>query len=126
MLRVCTQAAVAIALACSLEKSAGYTSGPAGRRERDPVAITAVASPRTWHVTPEMLNGLPPDVQVRTISKAAAKAEPGDTVVIHSGTYRETVTIERSGTKDRPIRFEAARGEVAVVTGADAIQQWNK
>ena len=74
----------------------------------------------------EVLNGLPPNVQVRTISKAAASAGPGDTVVIHSGVYRETVTIERSGTKDSPIRFETAPGEVAVVTGADAIARWKR
>jgi hypothetical protein len=57
--------------------------------------------------------------QVRTISEAASKVEPGDTVVIHSGVYRETVTIEKSGTQERPIRFEAAPGENVVITGIE-------
>ena len=80
----------------------------------------------TWHVAPEELKGIPPAIQLRTISAAAAKAEPGDTVVIHSGVYREAVTVEASGTKDKPIRFEAAPGENVVVTGADAIPNWKK
>jgi nitrous oxidase accessory protein NosD len=81
---------------------------------------------RTWHVAPENLAGLPTDAQVRTISEAAAKAEPGDTVVIHGGVYRETVAVERSGTRDRPICFRAAPGENVVITGTDAIREWVK
>jgi hypothetical protein len=83
-------------------------------------------SPRTWHVAPRELAGLPPDAQVRTISEAATKAEAGDTVVIHDGIYRESVTVERSGTEEKPIRFQAARGENVVVTGADEIREWTK
>jgi hypothetical protein len=44
--------------------------------------------------------------------------------VIHGGIYRETVTVDRSGTKARPIRFEAAPGERVIVTGADEIREW--
>jgi Right handed beta helix region len=86
----------------------------------------AVAGPRMWHVAPGPLAGLPADDQVRTISEAAAKAGPGDTVVIHGGVYREAVTVENSGTEERPIRFRAADGENVVVTGADAIREWVK
>ncbi|MBN2583690.1 MAG: right-handed parallel beta-helix repeat-containing protein [Planctomycetes bacterium] len=81
---------------------------------------------RTWHVAPAELSGLPAEVQCRTISEAAAKAEAGDVVVIHDGVYRETVTVARSGTPDKPIRFEAAPGEHVVVTGADELRQWRK
>jgi hypothetical protein len=45
-----------------------------------------------------------------TISAAAARVEPGDTVVIHGGVYRETVKVERSGTAGAPITFETAFG----------------
>jgi hypothetical protein len=81
---------------------------------------------RTWHVAPQELAGLPPAIQVRTIAEAAAKAEPGDTVVIHGGIYRETVTVDKSGTEEKPIRFHAAPGENVVITGADAIREWRK
>ena len=46
--------------------------------------------------------------------------------MIHSGVYREAVTVEASGTKDKPIRFEAAPGENVVITGADVIRSWKK
>ena len=58
----------------------------------------SVITSRTWHVAPKELTGLPAAAQVRTISEAATKAGPGDTVVIHDGIYRETVTVEKSGT----------------------------
>ncbi len=89
-------------------------------------AEAAVAGPRIWHVAPAKLAGLPSEAQVRTISEAATKAGPGDTVVIHGGVYRESVTVENSGTEDRPIRFLAAAGENVVITGADAIREWAK
>lgn len=56
---------------------------------------------------------------LRTIGRAAADVEPGDVVRIRAGTYREQVVIKRSGTSDRPIRFEAAAGADVVVSGAD-------
>ena len=91
-----------------------------------PDAPTANTAPRTWHVAPEELKGISPANQLRTIAEVAAKAEPGDLVVIHSGVYREAVTVEASGTKEKPIRFEAAPGENVVITGADAIRNWKK
>ncbi len=81
---------------------------------------------RTWHVAPAELTGLPSAAQFRTISEAATKAGRGDTVVIHSGIYRETVTVEQSGTNGEPIIFQAAPGENVVVTGADVIRSWKK
>ena len=86
----------------------------------------SVLAPRTWHVAPKELIGLPPYVQVRTISEAATKAKPGDTIMIHDGIYRETVTVEKSGTAEKPIRFRAAPGENVIITGADAIREWRK
>jgi parallel beta-helix repeat protein len=45
-----------------------------------------------------------------TISSAAAKVEAGQTVQVASGTYRESVSIQRPGTAAAPIAFVAARG----------------
>jgi hypothetical protein len=81
---------------------------------------------RTLHVSPQPLANVPATQQFRTISEAAKIVVPGDLVKIHSGIYRETVRIEKSGTKERPIRFEAANAASVVVTGADRITDWQK
>jgi hypothetical protein len=62
---------------------------------------------KTWHVSGETLAGIEQDEQVRTIGRATAIAEPGDTVIIHSGLYRESVVIEKSGLPDSPITFKS-------------------
>ena len=43
-----------------------------------------------------------------SIDAAVAVAEPGDTVRVMPGLYRETVVVRRGGTKDRPIVIESA------------------
>ena len=91
------------------------------------LSVSAMASGsvgRVWHVSQAVLPGVDEPDQMRTISEAAQRVGPGDTVVIHSGTYREAVTVEQSGTADQPIRFVAAPGDRVVVTGADLITQW--
>lgn len=62
----------------------------------------------------------------RTISRAAGLVQSGDLVRIHSGVYREKITIAQSGTKEQPIRFEAAPGATVVVTGADELTGWSQ
>jgi hypothetical protein len=116
-------AAVVVAVAAAVTSASSRRGGAI-----EPTAGTpsTAKSPRTWHVAPGGLAGLPADARVRTISEAAAKAEPGDTVLIHGGVYRETVTVERSGTEERPILFRAAPGENVIVTGADEIREWRK
>lgn len=61
-----------------------------------------------------------------TINRAAQLVQPGDLVEIHSGVYREKITISQSGTKEQPIRFEAAPGATVVITGADPLTNWSK
>jgi hypothetical protein len=65
-------------------------------------------------------------MQMRSISEAAKRVEPGDTVFIHAGVYRESVTVDKSGTPERPIRFVAAPGEHVTITGADELAQWQR
>ena len=45
-----------------------------------------------------------------TIAKAAAAANPGDTVKIGPGVYREQITFTRSGKEGAPITFAGTRG----------------
>ena len=56
-----------------------------------------------------------------TIQKAADIAQPGDTIIIHKGTYRETVTPKNNGTAVNPITYRAADGENVVVSALDKI-----
>ena len=63
---------------------------------------------------------------LRTIGQAAALVQPGDVVTIHSGIYREQVAIKQSGTREQPIRFDAAPGAQVVVTGAELLKGWIK
>lgn len=91
------------------------------------VAAVALAAPsasgqgRIWHVAQRDLPGVPKESILASISEAARRVEPGDTVLIYSGVYREAVVVERGGTPERPIRFVAAPGEHVVVTGADRL-----
>jgi parallel beta-helix repeat protein len=60
----------------------------------------------------------------KSISKAAQTLQPGDTVVIHAGTYREHVRPARGGTQSQPIAYAAAEGEHVVISGADVVTGW--
>ena len=77
---------------------------------------------KTWHISQTHL----PDVadQHVSIGEVVPLLVPGDTVVVHSGVYREKVIIDTNGLPDKPIRFEAAIGARVVVTGADIVTDW--
>jgi parallel beta helix pectate lyase-like protein len=62
----------------------------------------------------------------KTISRAAEKAGPGDTVVIRDGIYRERVAVNRSGAAEAPISFDAAPGAHAELSGADRLTGWQE
>ena len=58
----------------------------------------------------------------KTISAAAAIAQPGDTVTVHEGIYREWINPPRGGESDaKRIVYQAAPGEQVVVTGAEVV-----
>jgi parallel beta-helix repeat protein len=89
-------------------------------------AAGSPASARFWTVAPKEIPAIASDEQVRTIAEAASRAQPGDTVVIHAGVYRESVRIDRSGSQDQPITIRAAEGQTVILTGADRITDWTK
>jgi len=90
------------------------------------LSFCAVTNGKTWHVSGETLTGIERKQQLRTISRAAELAGPGDTVIIHSGIYREAVVIEKSGLPDNPITFQAAPGAGVIMTGADRVSEWTE
>lgn len=60
----------------------------------------------------------------RSIGAAARVAQPGDSILVHDGIYRETVSPPRGGTADRPITYAAAPGSQPIITGSDPVSGW--
>ena len=64
---------------------------------------------------------------LKTISAAAQAAQPGDTITVHAGTYRERVTPPRGGESDQKrIVYQAAPGEKVIIKGSETIKGWQK
>ena len=62
-----------------------------------------------------------------TIGRAATIAQPGDTVVVHAGVYREWVRPRHSGLSDRRrITYTAAAGEHVTIKGSEAVAGWQQ
>jgi hypothetical protein len=61
-----------------------------------------------------------------TIQQAATVAEPGDTVDIVAGTYREEVIPAHSGTATAPITYQAYNNGNVVVSGANLVSGWTQ
>jgi alpha-L-arabinofuranosidase len=64
---------------------------------------------------------------LRTVQRAANLAQPGDTITVHAGTYRERVNPPRGGTSDRQrIVYRAAPGAHVELKGSELIKGWVK
>ena len=62
---------------------------------------------------------------LRTIQAAADKAQPGDTITVHTGVYRERVNPPRGGTSDaQRITYQAADGEAVIIKGSEVVTGW--
>ena len=63
----------------------------------------------------------------RTISAAAKIAQPGDTITVHAGVYRERIDPPRGGLSDtKRITYQAASGEKITIKGSEVITGWQK
>ncbi len=64
---------------------------------------------------------------LRTIQRAADLAQPGDTITVHEGVYRERVNPPRGGESDqRRVVYQAAKGERVEITGSEVVTGWTK
>jgi len=64
---------------------------------------------------------------LRTIQRAAELAQPGDTITVHAGVYRERINPPRGGTSDRRrIVYRAAPGEAVAIKGSEVVNTWTK
>ncbi len=62
-----------------------------------------------------------------TISAAARVAQPGDTITVHAGTYRERIAPPRGGLSDsKRIVYRAAPGERVLLKGSEIVRGWKK
>lgn len=62
-----------------------------------------------------------------TINHAAQIADEGDTVIVHEGVYRETVSPARGARNEFcRITYEAAEGEKAVIKGSEIVAGWGR
>ena len=63
----------------------------------------------------------------RTIQHAADLAQPGDTITVHTGVYRERINPPRGGASDTArIVYQAAPGEKVEIKGSEVLTGWTK
>ena len=93
------------------------------------IFTTSHSIAREIHVSPDGSDSATgtQSAPLQTISQAAAAAQPGDTVTVHKGTYREWVNPIRGGVSDeKRIVYRAAPGERVVIKGSEEISGWKK
>ncbi|MFB6271536.1 MAG: right-handed parallel beta-helix repeat-containing protein [Salinibacter sp.] len=96
------------------------------------VAQACLAGPlqaREYHVSVEGSNAYDgtQEKPLRTISAAAERAQPGDIVIVHEGTYRERIDPPRGGTSDQQrIVYRAARDAKVVIKGSEVVEDWQR
>ncbi|WP_024747035.1 right-handed parallel beta-helix repeat-containing protein [Levilactobacillus namurensis] len=62
-----------------------------------------------------------------SINRAAQVAQPGDTVLVHAGTYREWVDPKRGGLDDQHrITYQAVAGEHVILKGSEVVCDWQQ
>ncbi len=91
------------------------------------IMLTAQAGARDWHVSTRGSDanaGTRAGTALQTIQAAVDQAMPGDTVVVHAGTYRETVAFSRNGTAKAPITIKPYRQGRVIISGCDPVSGW--
>ena len=91
------------------------------------VTIGALEYPNVYYVDPrhpaaadEPAWGYP-GVPLATLAKACAIAQPGETIVLCAGVYREVLAPANDG-----VTIRAMKGEKVTISGADLIEGWKR
>jgi alpha-N-arabinofuranosidase len=64
---------------------------------------------------------------LKTISAAAALAQPGDVITVREGVYRERIDPPRGGESDsKRIVYQAAPGAKVAIKGSEIVKGWEK
>jgi hypothetical protein len=98
---------------------------PAIGAGKDGVTIGALEYPNVYYVDPrhpaasdEPAWGYP-GVPLASLAKACAIAQPGETILLRGGVYREVVAPKNDG-----VTVRAMKGEKVTISGADLIEGW--
>lgn len=83
--------------------------------------LPAIAAAETFHVSPQGNDAAAGTAAApfRTVQRGAEAAQPGDTVLVAPGIYRERVSPPRGGADGKPIVFRSAERHKAVIKGSD-------
>jgi alpha-L-arabinofuranosidase len=112
------------------DQTGANASGNASAAALPAAPAQAAAQPQTYYVsvTTGTLTGTGTEASpFQSIGAAAAIAQPGDTVVVHGGVYRERVKPVNGGTSDTArITYQAVPGETPIVTGSNPVTGWTK
>jgi hypothetical protein len=91
------------------------------------VTIGALEYPNVYYVDPrhpaaadEPAWGYPA-VPLASLAKTCAVAEPGETIVLRGGVYREILAPKNDG-----VTVRAMKGEKVTISGADLIEGWKR
>ena len=100
---------------------------PAAGAGKDGVTIGALEYPNVYYVDPrhpaatdEPAWGYPA-VPLASLAKAGAIAQPGETMVLRGGVYREVLAPANDG-----VTVRAMKGEKVTISGADLIEGWKR
>ncbi len=89
------------------------------------IGITSVCVAKTLQVNPAIRSGY------TTIGSALREVQTGDTLVLATGVYRESIDLQQSKLKTNdssstPTRIEAASGARVIIKGSDIVTGWEQ
>jgi Protein of unknown function (DUF1565) len=100
---------------------------PAIGASKDGLTIGALEYPNVYYVDPrhpaasdEPAWGYPA-VPLASLAKACATAQPGETILLRGGVYREVLAPMKDG-----VTVRAMKGEKVTISGADLIEGWKR
>ncbi len=91
------------------------------------VTIGALEYPNVYYVDPRHPAAMDepgwgyPAVPLASLAKACAIAQPGETIVLRGGIYREVLAPKNDG-----VTVRVMNGEKVTISGADLIEGWNR